>query len=467
MPVTVKPVESRKELSAFVKFPLKLYRDCPHYVPSLFMDEMSSLDMDKNPMGKYARCEKFLAYNEKGEIVGRVAAIINDIANRDWNHREVRFGWIDFIDDKEVSQALVDAVIAYGRKNGMTQVSGPLGFTDFDNEGCVVEGFDDISSFNLKYNFPYYKDHFEALGLAKVNDWLEYRIFVPEQVPEKVSRAAALVQERYNLHIRRITKREVRKEGYGRKIFDLINRAYSQLFDFTVLPDDVIDSYVNTYLGLIDLKFITLIEDAEGKLVGVSLMMPSIARAAALVQERYDLHIRRITKREVRREGYGRKIFDLINRAYSQLFDFTVLPDDVIDSYVNTYLGMIDLRYITLIEDKAGKLVGVSLTMPSIARAAQKCRGYLFPTGWWHLLKSTYWKHEDGLELLMIAVDPDYRNRGIHSIIFNDLIPMLIEGGFKYGESNAEMETNNSVQNLWNLYQKEFKRRRRVYSKEI
>ena len=111
--------------------------------------------------------------------------------------------------------------------------------------------------------------------------------------------------------------------------------------------------------------------------------------------------------------------------------------------------------------------MGVSLTMPSIARAAQKCRGYLFPFGWWHLLKSTYWKHEDGLELLMIAVDPEYRNRGVHAIIFNDLIPMLIEGGFKYGESNAEMETNNSVQNLWNLYQKEFKRRRRVYSKEI
>ena len=284
MPVTIKTVESRKDLRAFVKFPLKLYKDCPHYVPSLFMDELASLDMEKNPMGKYVQCEKYLAYNEKGEIVGRVAAIINDIANRDWNHREVRFGWIDFIDDKEVSKALVDAVIVFGRKHGMTQISGPLGFTDFDNEGCVVEGFDDISSFNLKYNFPYYKDHFEALGLGKVNDWLEYRIFVPEKVPEKVSRAAALVQERYNLHIRRITKREVRQEGYGRKIFDLINKAYSQLFDFTVLPDDVIDSYVDTYLGLIDLKYITLIEDKEGKLVGVSLTMPSIARAAQKCQ---------------------------------------------------------------------------------------------------------------------------------------------------------------------------------------
>ena len=144
-----------------------------------------------------------------------------------------------------------------------------------------------------------------------------------------------------------------------------------------------------------------------------------------------------------------------------------MLPDDVIDSYVNTYLGLIDLRYITLVEDANDNLVAVSLTMPSIAHAAQKGGGYLLPFGWWHLLRSTYVKHEEALELLMIAVDPEYRNRGVHSIIFNDLIPMLIEGGFKYGESNAEMETNNSVQNLWNLYEKEFKRRRRVYSKEI
>ena len=199
MPVTVKPVTSRKELRAFVKFPLKLYKDCPHYVPSLYMDEMASLDPAKNPMCKYAKLEKYLAYNEKGEVVGRVAAIINEIANRDWNHSEVRFGWMDFVDDREVSKALVEAVAAFGKKHGMTQLSGPLGFTDFDNEGCVVEGFDDISSFNLKYNFAYYKDHFEALGFGKANDWLEYRIFVPEQVPEKVSRAAALVSERYGL----------------------------------------------------------------------------------------------------------------------------------------------------------------------------------------------------------------------------------------------------------------------------
>lgn len=377
MSVTIKRVETRKELRAFVKFPLKLYKGCPYYVPNIFTDELTALDMSKNPMGKYAKAEKYLAYNEKGEIVGRVAAIINEIANRDWNHAEVRFGWIDFIDDKAVSRALLEAVIAFGKEHGMTQVSGPLGFTDFDNEGCVVEGFDDISSFMLKYNYPYYGEHFEALGLSKVNDWLEYRIYVPEKVPEKVTRAAAIVAERYGLHIRKITKRQVKSENYGQKIFDLVNRTYCELFDFTVLPPEVIDQYVKTYLGLLDLRYVTLVENADGK------------------------------------------------------------------------------------------LVALAISMPSLAHAVQKGRGYLFPLGWWHLVKSMYIKHEEALELMLIAVDPEYRNMGVHAMLFNELIPSLIEGGFKYGESNAEMETNNKVQNLWNMYEREFKRRRRVFSKEI
>ena len=376
MSVVIKTVESAKELREFVKFPLRLYKDCPYYVPNLYLDELTALNPDKNPMGKYSKSKKFLAYKD-GKIAGRVMAIINEIANRDWNHAEVRFGWIDFIDDKEVSKALIEAVIAFGKENGMTQITGPLGFTDFDNEGCVVEGFDDISSFMLKYNYPYYGEHFEALGMGKVNDWMEYRIYVPDEVPEKIVRASALISERYGLKIRKITKREVKKEKYGQKIFDLVNRTYCELFDFTVLPPEVIDSYVDTYLGLLDLK------------------------------------------------------------------------------------------YVTLIEDKDGKLVALAVSMPSLAHAVHKCRGYLFPFGWWHVIKSMYIKHEEALELMLIAVDPEYRNRGVHAMLFNELIPAIKEGGFKYGESNAEMESNNKVQNLWNDYRREFKRRRRVFSKEI
>lgn len=376
MPISIKTVETKAELKTFIKFPLDLYKDCPYYVPNIFMDEMSTLDMEKNPMGKYCKARKFLAYKD-GKVVGRVIAIINEIANRDWNHSEVRFGWIDFIDDMEVSKALIEAVIAFGKENGMTQICGPLGFTDFDSEGCVVEGFDDISSFALKFNYPYYAKHFEALGLAKANDWLELRIFVPDTVPDKVVRASKMLQERYGLHIRKITKRDVYKENYGQKVFDLINRTYSQLYDFTVLPPEVIESYIKMYLGLLDPKFLTLVED----------------------------------------------------------------PD--------------------------GKLVAVALTMPSIARAVKKGRGYMFPLGWWYLLKSMYFKYEEALELLMIAVEPEWRNKGVHALLFNEIIPNLQKGGFKYGESNAEMESNTSVQNIWNAYEKELKRRRRVFTKKI
>lgn len=376
MPVTIKTVQTRAELRSFVKFPLRLYKGCPYYVPGLYMDEMDTLTPDKNPMIKYCQFERFLAYKD-GQVVGRVAAIINEIANRDWKHAEVRFGWIDFIDDKEVSRALIEAVAAFGKQHGMTTISGPLGFTDFDNEGCVVEGFDDISSYALRFNYPYYGEHFEALGFGKVNDWLEYRIFVPDKVPDKVSKASALLQERYNLHIRKITKKQIRSENYGQKMFDLVNRTYCELFDFTVLPQEVMDHYIDSFLGLLDFKYVTLVEDA------------------------------------------------------------------------------------------AGRMVALAVTMPSIARAVQKGRGYLFPFGWWHLVKSMYLRHEEALELLLIAVDPEYRNRGVHAILFNEIIPNLIEGGFKYGESNAEMETNSSIQNVWNLYEKEFKRRRRVFSKEI
>ena len=376
MSVVIKKVASKSDLKTFIKFPLELYKDCPYYVPNIFMDEMTALDPDKNPMGKYSKSAKFLAYKD-GVLVGRVAAIINEIANRDWNHKEVRFGWMDFIDDKEVSKALIEAVIAFGKEYGMNQISGPLGFTDFDNEGCVVEGFDDISSFALKFNYPYYGEHFEALGFQKANDWLELRIFVPDAVPDKVVRASRMLEERYGLHVRKITKKEIYKENYGQKVFDLINRTYRDLYDFTVLPPEVVDSYIKTYLGLLDPKFITLVENPEGK------------------------------------------------------------------------------------------LVAVALTMPSIARAVKKGRGYMFPLGWWYLLKSMYFKYEEALELLMIAVEPEYRNKGVHALLFNEIIPNLQKGGFKYGESNAEMESNTNVQNIWNAYEKEFKRRRRVYSKEI
>ena len=186
-----------------------------------------------------------------------------------------------------------------------------------------------------------------------------------------------------------------------------------------------------------------------------------------IIADRYHLHVRHITKKEVKKEDYGHKIFDLVNRTYCELFDFTVLPPEVIDSYIDTYLGLLDMDYVILIENEEGKLVALAISMPSLAKAAQKGGGYLVPTGWWHLAKSMYFKHEEALEMMLIAVDPEYRNKGINAMIFNEIIPRLHRGGFKYGESNAELETNNRVQNQWDLYEKDFQRRRRVYGKQI
>ena len=278
MSVIITEVKTKKELRLFVKFPMNLYKDSPYYVPNLYFDEMIALDPAKNPMCKYSKFVRFLAWKD-GKVVGRVAGIINEIANRDWDHKEVRFGWFDFVDDREVSKALLEKVIEWGKSYGMTQISGPLGFTDFDNEGMVVEGFDQISSFMLKFNYPYYREHMEALGYEKVIDWHEYRIFVPEKVPEKVSRIAEIVADRYKLHVRNITKRDINKEKYGQKLFDLINRTYCELYDFTVLPPEVIDSYVDTYLGFIDLRYVVVIENEEGKLVALAITMPSLAHA--------------------------------------------------------------------------------------------------------------------------------------------------------------------------------------------
>ena len=373
MSVTIRQVLDRRDLRRFVDFPNRLYKGNPYYVPKLFVDEMGTLDPKKNPAYAFSEAALFLAYKD-GKPAGRVAAIINRKANEKWNHREVRFGWIDFIDDREVSAALIDRVIEYGREKGMDTVVGPLGFTDFDPEGMLVEGFDQLCTMALIYNHPYYPQHLEALGFVKEIDWVEYKIFVPEEIPERVSRVAAMVRERYEINIRKITRKEVKKEKMGQRIFNLINETYGHLYNFTPLPPDLIDKYVNDYLGLLDLKYITLLE-------------------------------------------------------------------------------------------RKGELVGYGIIMPSIVRALQKCGGKLFPFGWYYLLRSMYFKHEPNVEMLLVGVKPEYR--GGMAVLFDEFIPLANKGGFKYGETNAELETNNAVQNQWDFFQREQKKRRRVYMKRI
>ena len=231
MSVTVKPVSTRRELRIFADYPNKLYSGNPYFVPKIYKDELDTFNPRKNAAYEFSEAELFLAWKD-GKVVGRVAAIINNLANKQWGHKEVRFGWIDFIDDREVSAALLDAVEQFGKKRGMTRLVGPLGFTDFDPEGMLVRGFDRISTMALIYNYPYYPEHMEALGLVKEVDWVENRITVPEQIPDKVSRISKIVMDKYDVHIRKVTRREINRMGMGQTIFNLINECYKDLYNF-------------------------------------------------------------------------------------------------------------------------------------------------------------------------------------------------------------------------------------------
>ena len=280
--IEIKKVESKKDLKTFIDFHYDLYKGNKYDVPNLFSDDMNTLSKDRNAAFEFCEAEYYLAYKE-GKLVGRVAAIINHKANNKWNRKSVRFGWIDFIDDLEVSKVLLKAVEDYGKSKGMEDMVGPLGFTDMDPEGMLTWGFDQLGTMPTIYNYPYYPEHIKAIGGFEVdNKYVENKLMVPEAVPEKYAKIAAMIQKRYNLHVVKLTKKMVFDEGYGQKIFDLINATYSHLYGYSQLTQKQINQYIKMYLGMLDLEFVTLIEDwtnDERKLVGVGISMPSLSIA--------------------------------------------------------------------------------------------------------------------------------------------------------------------------------------------
>jgi GNAT superfamily N-acetyltransferase len=276
--VEIREVKSRSELKQFIQFYYDLYRGCDCAVPFLYFDEMATLRSDKNPSFECCEAQYFLAYKD-GKIVGRVAAIINRRANERWNCHQVRFGWFDFIDDLEVSTALLKAVEDWGRERGMVEMVGPLGFIDTDREGMLVEGFDQLASMYVNYNYPYYPRHIEQMsGFKKDNDYVECKVKVPEVVPEKFVKVTDMVQRRYGLKVHKFTRHELIEEGYGRKVFDLLNATYADLYGFSQLSDRQIDKLVNDYIKIADLNLVTAIMDAE-KMVGFGITFPSFSRA--------------------------------------------------------------------------------------------------------------------------------------------------------------------------------------------
>lgn len=376
MPIVVKKASNRKELTEFIRFNYKLYKRNSYSVPDLYDDMLNTFNKKKNAAFEFCEAEYFLAYKD-GELVGRTAGIINHKANKTWDKKDVRFGWIDFIDDTEVSRALIKAVEEWGKTKGMENIQGPLGFTDFDAEGMLIEGFDQISTMATTYNYPYYPEHMEKLGFGKDADWVEYKIYIPDAIPEKHQRISELIQRKYNLKIKKYTSSAKIAKDYGQAIFELMNEAYSPLYGFSSLSQRQINQYVKMYLPIVDLKMVTLITDADDK------------------------------------------------------------------------------------------LVGVGISMPSLSTALQKAKGRILPFGWYHLLKALFLKRPKVLDLLLVAIKPEYQNKGVNALLFSDLIPIYQKLGFDYAESNPELEMNGKVQAQWEYFRTELHKRRRAFMKKI
>ena len=279
MTVEIKKVSNKAELKKFIRFNYEFYKDNPYSVPDLYDDMLNTFSPQKNAAFEFCEADYFLAMRD-GKIVGRVAAIINHRANETWNKKVVRFGWIDFVDDLDVSRALIDTVKQWGRERGMNEIEGPLGFTDMDAEGMLIDGFDQLSTMATIYNYPYYPEHMNLLGLERSADWVEMKVYIPDAIPEKHKRISAIIAQKYKLHIRKITSRkEIKETGIAHDIFRLINKAYTPLFNYSQMTERQIDQYVNMYVPVLDLRMVSIVENEQNEIVAVGISMASLSEA--------------------------------------------------------------------------------------------------------------------------------------------------------------------------------------------
>ena len=360
----------------FVKFRIDLYRDSPYAIPPLYMDELTTLDPKKNPAFEFCEAQCFTAF-DGDRPVGRICAMVNHRANQVWSTRSARFGFVDFIDDETVSGELFAAAEAWAKAKGMRSLHGPLGFTDLDQEGMLVEGFDQLGTMATIYNHPYYPTHLGKLGYVKDAEWVEYRITLPAAVPERLRRVSELVLKKYKLRIVKYSSGS---------------------------------------------KFLA--------------------------------------------DGYGRKLFELVNDSYSHLYGFTPLTQAQIDYYLKLYVPMLKLEFLVLVVNEGGELVAMGVALPSLSRALQKAQGRLFPFGFLHLLKALKTKNPV-IDFLLIAVRKDYQNKGVNALIFYDGLPHVHRSGARHAESNPELVGNTRVQSQWDEFEHVIHKRRRAYVKEL
>ena len=376
MAIEIRQINTKRELKQFIQFANGLYADCPYYCPPLFFDEMNCFNAEKNPALEVCEYQLWMAFQD-GQAVGRIAGIINHRANEKWGYKHVRFGWIDFIDDLEVSRALLDTVVAWGKERGMDALNGPVGFTDFDHEGLLIDGYDYPAVMASLYNYPYYVKHMEAYGLTKEADWFEFRVYPPDGCPERLCRIADIVKERSHVRVDKVKNSRELVRKYGIEYMDVIDEAYQTLYNFQPMT---------------------------------------------MKQKNY---------------------------------------------YKNMYFPLLNFDFVTLVVNEKDEIVGVGLGMPDISDALRKCHGKLLPLGWYYLLKALWAKKMNSFSFLLIAVRPDYQDKGINALFFQDQIPIINKYGIKILETTNILETN--TKNIANFTQFDHKRHKqhRAYIKAI
>jgi hypothetical protein len=275
--IIIKEVTSKEDLEEFIKFPLSLYRGNKQYVPDYADDVRNSFNPTKNHGLTFCDVQAFLAI-DRGDVVGRIVGLINNKANSKWNTKVVRFGYIDFVDNLNVSRAMINAIAKWGAERGMNEIQGPMGITDFDKEGMLIEDFDIPGSTIDIYNHPYYPKHMEAHGLSKKVDWIQFRMEIPKEVPARYARVAKLCKELYGLKVKKISLKEA-LNGEGQRVFELFNLAYVNLFGFSSLTKEQIDYFLKTYLPLADMDLIPIVENEQGEIVAAAVTMGSISNA--------------------------------------------------------------------------------------------------------------------------------------------------------------------------------------------
>lgn len=374
--ITVVKADCSGRMNDFLNLPVSIYKGCEQYVPDMRQDVRHLFDPKHNAGLEFSMVQPLVAYRGS-EPVGRVVGVVNRKANRTWNRLVVRFSMIEFIDDLDVSRALIDAVAQWGCQQGMDTLQGPMGITDFDKEGMLVEDFHLTGSMTSYYNPDYYHRHMEQLGLSKKVDWLQVRINIPQEVPPRYRRVAQYARQTVGLTVKKVTRRQVLRGTYGQKIFNLLNEAYKPIFGFSALSPQQAQEFLKKYVPLFDMELVPLVENAEGE------------------------------------------------------------------------------------------LVGIAVTMPSLVRALQQSGGRLWPTGWWPLLRSLMLRHEGSVEMLLVAVRPDYQGLGVNALFFDDLIPIYSRKGIAWAETGPQLEDNVKELSQWKPLNPQFVKRRRCYEVKI